>query len=141
MNDNFERFQISQVALLIRNNKCLILEDAAKPGFWLLPGGRVDRNELGEAAFARELREEIGFEKFERFNVIGYDIWYTANKHAPICAILNFIRNDNDEIKLSAEHLQYKWISVEDLDDYSFVWPKAKEMIKKGFESLKNNYE
>jgi len=60
MKKEFEKFTISQVAIIIKDNKSLILEFADRPGMWGLLGGRIDKGELREEAFKRELKEEGG---------------------------------------------------------------------------------
>lgn len=132
MEDNFERYMVSQVGVLIRGDECLILKDN-KTGFWLLPGGRADIGETGEVAFKRELKEEIGFDSFENLGVVDYDIWYTANLNLPVCAIANLIRNDSDDIKLSSEHSEFKWVPLDRLGEDELFWPKAERMIRSGF--------
>ena len=64
MEQDLERFWISQAGILIRENKCLILELAGKPGFWDIPGGRLNRGELAESGFQREIKEELGIDNF-----------------------------------------------------------------------------
>ena len=59
MENNFEYFQISQAAIIMHEGKCLILEFASSPGYWGLPGGRIDKGESAKVAFSRELKEEI----------------------------------------------------------------------------------
>lgn len=132
MKKEFEKFNISQVGILIKDDKCMILEFADHLGFWGLPGGRVDKGEDGNTAFKREIREEIGFKKFENIGVVDYDIWYVG-PDKPVCGIANLIFNDNDEIKLSDEHSQIAWISEGEIDDYKFLWPNISRMIRKGF--------
>jgi len=100
MKQNLERFWISQAGILIRKNKCLILEDANKPGFWDIPGGRINKGELGETAFKREIKEEIGIDNFVVDKIVDYDIWYIP-KGNPVCAIAVLIKNEKDEIILS----------------------------------------
>lgn len=139
MKKEYERFQISQVGILIRENKCLILEfnrSNGERGHWGLPGGRLDEGEMGEAAFRREIKEELGFDEFEIHDVVDYDIMYAAKnyKPMPICGIASLIKNDIDEIRLSDEHHQFNWVGKDELDDYTFLWPNAKRMLKKGFE-------
>lgn len=136
MEDNFERFTISQAALIIRDNKCLILKDA-KYSWWLLPGGRVDIGENKEIAFKRELEEEIGVRNFKILGVADYDIWYGADTKKPVSAIVNLVNIDQQEIKLSEEHSGYKWVTEEELEKYEFRWPKTIEMIKNGFKYKK----
>jgi len=131
----FEYFQISQAAVLIRENKCLICEMASFPGYWDIPGGRLDKGEYSEAALRREIKEELDLDNFEILGTVDYDIWYT--KKAPICAIASLIKNDSDKIIKSEEHLQFQWISEGEIDNYNFLWPNAKRMLEKGFEYYK----
>lgn len=134
----FERFYISQVGILIRNNKCLILEFTKLPGEWGLPGGRIDKMENAEEAFKREIKEEINFDNFEIKGFIDYDIFYTRS-NKPYCAIIQYITNEESEITLSHEHSRYKWIGEDEIENFSFVWPKLPETIKKGFKYHKLN--
>jgi len=138
----FEKFNISQVGILIRDNKCLILEFSQHPGRWGLPGGRIDKGELGEEAFKRELREEIGFDDVIIHELIDYDIFY-VNSVKPMCGIVQYIENKESEIILSEEHSQYKWIAEDEIDDYNLVWDNLPRMMRKGFEyhrnKIKNN--
>lgn len=127
-----EKFVVSQKGLLFRGDKCLIMEIKRNPGYWDLPGGRIDVGELGEEAFKREITEELGFKNFEIKMVISYDTWLVHKK--PVCGIINLIKNNNDEITLSEEHTQMKWISKDEVDDYDYIWECLPETIKKGFE-------
>ena len=58
-NRYFQNFRISQSAILIRDNRALILQDAKPHRKWLLPGGHIDEHELAEEAFRREIKEEL----------------------------------------------------------------------------------
>jgi len=133
----FEYFQISQAGILIRDSKCLIAEFSNLPGSWDIPGGRLDKGEYSEPAFKREIKEELGLDNFEILGIVDYDIWYTSDKNIPVCGIASLIKNEKDEITLSDEHLKYKWITENEIDDYNFLWPNAKRMLKKGFERYK----
>ena len=137
MPKEFQKFVISQVGILIRDGKCLILEDAAHPGRWILPGGRIDEGEQSEVAFARELKEEIGFDSFVNLGLVSYDIWYVENAMKAVCALAFLIENNDAEIKLSSEHLNFKWITENEIKDTNFLWPKANKMVAEGFERYK----
>ncbi len=137
---HFERFVISQAAILIRDNKCLILKasDRDEPK-WVLPGGRLDKGEKKDDALDRELQEELGFSNIEVLGVVDYDIWYHEIPHLgikkfPVCAIANLIADPGDEINISPEHNDMAWVVEDDLDKYDFIWPQAKRMIRRGFE-------
>lgn len=128
----FQKFTISQVAVFIRDDKCLILEDARHPGQYVLPGGRMDEGEFPEGAFRREINEEIGLKDFKVFGLVGFDSWYTANGTAQ-AGVAYLIGNDKDKIVLSDEHIKPAWVRDEELDNYLFVWPNCKGMIIGGF--------
>ncbi len=132
MKKEFEKFTISQGAVLIRDNKCLILEFANSPGKWGLPGGRIDAGEKGEDAFRREIKEELNLSNFKTVDIVDFDIWYTQKGTAG-SAVAFLIQNDTDEIKLSSEHIKMAWVTEEEIDNYSYVWPNAKRMLKRGF--------
>ena len=132
MANNFQQFVVSQTAAFIRDDKCLILEFANPAGKWGLPGGRIDERELSEPAFRREIKEELGLSNFEILGVVDYDIWYWGD-HRSVCGIVNLIKNDFDEISISPEHVQYKWVTREELGDYNFVWPTAVRLLESGF--------
>ena len=51
-----------------------------------------------------------------------------------MCAIVMLIRNNNDNIVISHEHKQMKWVRENELDKFNYFWPHLKRMIEKGFE-------
>ncbi len=131
----YEKFMISQVGLWFREGKALILEDARYPGQWVLPGGRIDEGEDPEVGFHRELKEELGLDGFKVGPVVDVDVWYTPNDNKPYCAVVRMIYSDakDQDIVLSHEHHQYKWITEEELDELPILWPNGKRMYKSGF--------
>ena len=130
----FEKFTISQAGIIIENNKCLIMEFSENPGRWGLPGGRIDRGEGNcEKAFRRELKEELNITKFKILGMVDFDAWITSSG-TPVSSIIRLIDFDTKKIKLSDEHRQSRWAGLNELDNYNFMWPNARRMIKKGFE-------
>ncbi len=123
MNKEHEKFTVSQWGALIRNNKCLILR-AVGNGYWELPGGRIEVDELdtstAEEAFRREIKEELGFDEFQIVRPLGSMIGYTLKNHTPTCRIIYAIKNDAAELSISAEHEEYRWVGFEDLENYIF---------------------
>lgn len=97
-----------------------------------MPGGRIDIGEKGDDAFLRELQEETGIKDFDNLGVIDYEIWHT-DTGVPVCGIVNLVEMNHDEIELSNEHGNMKWISRKEIENYKYVWPKMARMIKKGF--------
>jgi 8-oxo-dGTP pyrophosphatase MutT (NUDIX family) len=145
--NKIETFWISQAALIINDNKLLIVELANNPGYWDIPGGRIDVGEGDKSvdAFRREILEEIGVKKFDIIDIVDYDIWYVKKeKHTQgVCALLFLIDNlDTYDINLSSEHINYKWVAEAELGNDKYFWPGATRMIKNGFKKynqFKNN--
>jgi 8-oxo-dGTP pyrophosphatase MutT (NUDIX family) len=133
-----QHFNISQKAVLIRDNKCLIMEIGKYPGLWELPGGHVSKGETNTEAFKRELKEELDLDTYINHGVVDYEIWYHGPDKYPICGIVLLIENDDSQVKISNEHLQMKWVTPEELTNYNFLWPAAKRMAVKGFEKYNN---
>lgn len=129
-----QQFNISQKVLLIKEDKCLLMEISKYPGLWELPGGHVSKGETNTEALRRELKEELGFDDYINHGVVDYELWYHGPDNYPICGIVSLIENDSDEIKISDEHKDMKWVTKNELDNYTFFWPAAKRMIKKGFD-------
>ncbi|OGY89141.1 MAG: hypothetical protein A3B30_00475 [Candidatus Komeilibacteria bacterium RIFCSPLOWO2_01_FULL_52_15] len=135
-----ETAQIGQKALILRNGKCLVLEGAAQPGTWDLPGGRINQGENPETALHRELQEELGIKKCTVGETFFYDLWYRPNK-TTICLVASFVDIDREDFLMSHEHLQYAWITKEELKNYEFFTPIMSTMIQRAFEyhESKNN--
>ncbi|PLX21015.1 hypothetical protein C0584_04495 [Candidatus Parcubacteria bacterium] len=134
----FQKFFVSQVGILIRDSKCLILEFSKSPGKWGLPGGRVDEGEGKEEAFRREIKEELGIDEFQIHNTVDYDLFYVRPSKT-VCGIVSYIENSSSEIILSDEHKSFAWVTEDELDNYNFIWPTLSNMIKKGFEYNEKN--
>ena len=134
--EKFERFIISQKGLLIRNGKALIMEMTKNPGYWDLPGGRIDKQEDGIIAFKREILEETGIDDFANLGVAHYHSWYLSDGLG-VCGVINLIYNKESNIDISPEHLSLAWIGEEEIDNYNYFWSEMHTMIKKGFEKYK----
>lgn len=122
-NKEHEKFTISQWGALIRNGQCLIIR-AAGYDYWELPGGRIEVAELdsftAEMAFRREIQEELGIDEFVLGRPVGCMIGYTMKNHTPTSRLIYIIKNDNAEIKLSSEHEEYRWVSLDEVDNYEY---------------------
>ena len=59
---NFNNPKASATAVIIQNNKLLLLKRNEEPykGTWDLPGGYLDGQESPQDAIRREMREELG---------------------------------------------------------------------------------
>lgn len=132
---NEQKFHVGVKALIMNDkNEILILktnpEDAPTwPPHWDLPGGRIKENYSIEQTLYRELEEEIGTNKIEILELFDTCV---ANHKIPLnggeislflviykCKLVD----STQEFKLNFEHLEYKWVSIDE----------AKELLKVKF--------
>jgi mutator protein MutT len=106
-----------EVALLmvVKDNKVLLFKrsetDKSNPGKWAMIGGGVDAGETAEQALTREVKEEAGvfLKNFTSLKKYGYgnvilNIFYTNTF-------------DDENIKLNKEHSEYKYFTMEELEN------------------------
>ena len=104
-------------AFIVKDGKVLVVRESARhdtnahAGEYSFVGGRIDDGEPWRDGFAREVKEEIGTEVqilrplfiSESFNKVQGEDWHIVR-----CFFLCEMRSD--EIVLSPEHDEYKWI-------------------------------
>ena len=84
----------------------------AGPNKWDFPGGEIDFGEDAFSGIIREIKEECGLEvkDLKPFDVESHinekgDFWVT---------IAYMAKAKSDDVKLSFEHDDFKWVSVEE---------------------------
>jgi dihydroneopterin triphosphate diphosphatase len=112
----------------------LLMERAARPGFWQSVTGSLDRpDEPLEAAAARELREETGMElaqgRLVPWNVTNtYEIYATwRHRFAPGVThntehVFGFTLPARMPVTLSAEHSALQWLPWREAAEKCFSW-------------------
>jgi 8-oxo-dGTP diphosphatase len=80
---------------------------------WSLPGGGVDPGETIHQALLRECREELGIEVQD---VVLTGFYYHNNLNAQV-GIFRCSIPEDENIKLSAEHSEYKWAHLSELSE------------------------
>ena len=135
-NENSQIQQISIKGLLCKEDKVLFLKTTTDK--WELPGGRINFGESVEQAFYREISEEIGFENIKIGNLINtwsfIDTREDINHHFIIFDFEVF--TDENKIKLSDEHIKYKWVGIDDFEKMN-MRNGHKDTLRKYFK--KNN--
>lgn len=106
------------------DGKILLLKVRSKSSHdaekWEIPGGKVKKGEFFDQALKREFMEETGLEiNIESlYNVIQND--YTAcktNERVKSIQLIMKVTSTTDEVKISAEHDEYKWFTKSELKE------------------------
>lgn len=105
--------------ILNHENKILLIKRAAhdsNPNLWELPGGGLNHGENPEGGTIREVLEETGLRV-----KICYPLAVTAkvsdrdtSKHTIRISYLCRLIDKQPEVKLSAEHSEYTWNSLQE---------------------------
>lgn len=89
------------------------------PGMWQIVTGSVEPDEHAFAAAKRELSEETGIQSDSWYKLpfLGgfYDIKRNSVEGVPAFAV---ILSGSNSISLSEEHSEYKWLRIEELEEY-----------------------
>ncbi|MCD4762012.1 NUDIX domain-containing protein, partial [bacterium] len=121
----------------IKNNKALLLKRSARekflPGYFEMPGGKVEFGEAPEVALKREIKEETKL----TISVIAlfFTFSYTAdlnNIHTIDIQYLVKVISPLSSLKLSKEHDEFAWVKLDELNNYK-ITDAMKLAINKGF--------
>jgi 8-oxo-dGTP diphosphatase len=115
---NLEKPYIISVYAILRNEKgeFLLLRRSenshTNPGKWDLPGGKVNLEETLKEAVVREVWEETGI------SIVPGEIAGEVNFELPEKRVIAIVFNGGyviAEVKLSYEHIEYAWTSLESI--------------------------
>lgn len=118
---------------IIKNNdnKVLIVKRHPKsrtdPEMWELPGGKVEKGEHFADALVREIKEETN---------LDVDVGDFAEAiqndyaHKRTVQLMMYLENVKGNIKISEEHTDWMWASLEDIKQLE-ISTSLKKMLKK----------
>lgn len=103
---------------------------------WRMVGGKVKKGEARWEAALRELKEETGLIPVKFWTIPSVNQFYEA-KTDTIHSIPAFAAeaDSNAKIRLDEEHTEYKWISVDEIEQY-IPWPEQRRLMKLTFDIL-----
>lgn len=135
------------IACLILNNenKFLLIQrnpkDDSCPGFWELPSGGIDEGENMEESVVREVMEETGID-ISKMDIKQVDTEsYTFTKeNGDIKDVTEttyiVLLNNTPKVVLSDEHIDYKWITLSQLDE---IFKDKEDLIYKRIKRVFND--
>ena len=113
----------------------LIVKRSDKENYWEYPKGHQDKGETDLETLHRELEEEIGLKRPNIIKNFQHRISYKSSKGTKR-VLLYFLVLINEDIQLSEEHSDYKWLRLEDVTSY-FDYNDMKELTLDAFNRVK----
>ncbi len=111
--------------LALRNNS----KDISHGGdFWFTVTGSLEKGESNEEAVKREVKEETGLDVKDIFDLNWGSIYSWENQNYEEENLIAFV--DNRQVKLSEEHIEYKWLILADFIKL-IKWGLDKEELRK----------
>lgn len=118
-------FGIALRAAIFHHKRLLLLlrsrPSKGETGFWELPGGRMNAGERYEEAVKREVFEETGL----RIKVIKpLTVFDAVRDHSTQVIGITFLcalEEGPDPLRLSDEHLEARWVPVDQLDSVKLI--------------------
>lgn len=114
--------------LVFQDDKFLIVKraDCSNPEVWELPGGHLEFGETSETAVQREMMEEVNL-RVEPKIILG--TWNSYLHNRQVTGIIYLCETEDRDVKLSDEHLEYKWVSHRD-EDFQLLHPIFREQME-----------
>lgn len=116
-------------AFIIHNGKILLLRESGKyidgtnAGRYDVVGGRVEPGQRFDESLLREIKEETGLENIKMGRPFCVNEWRPIVRGEQWQIIATFFECfvDNDQVVLSADHDDYKWIDPEDFRQFNVM--------------------
>ena len=109
-------------------------------GHWDFVKGNIEEGEEEEETVKRELFEETGINNLEIHQGFNEKVQYNYyKKNNKVHKIVSYYlaETNQKQVKLSFEHLEYKWSDYEDSMKL-ITFENSKEILKKGNEIINN---
>lgn len=111
-------FNIGIKGVVKVKDKCLILKNTKNGNtYWDIPGGRIDDQEDIIDTLKRELSEELPtLKEYSIGKILNiYRLSHDLKDGKGLLLIFYEIKAESFDVKLSEEHNDFKWVSLDDL--------------------------
>ncbi len=105
-------------------------DDVHNPSTWDFPGGRLDEGESPFDGLKRECNEEVALDIEIVHPINIHHFTRQDGQHITMMCFLCKVAGSGQEIKLSEEHTEYKWLPAE----------QARETMHEAFQPDIDNY-
>lgn len=133
---------VGAAVILDSQNRILLVKrsenDVYLPGYWGMPGGKIEFGETLNEGLKREVFEEIGFKVEVGYPLLvkSFELRYEISKDRffyEIFCLCN-VKDDKQVPKLSGEHSDFKWVSLENI-----ILSPITEYMKNVISEIKNH--
>lgn len=127
--------EVAVDCVVLNGDRVLLLKRAHEPfnGYWVLPGGHVERNETVEGAAVREMKEELGID-VEVEKLVGV---FSDPDRDPrgLISVAFIVRPKSTDIRLNREASEYKWFPPDALPenigfDHAKILAQARALLE-----------
>lgn len=113
-----KRTVVAVKGLVVRDGRALIVQRSERvhymPCTWELPGGKLEFGETPEAAVTREVWEETGLTVTPDRVIYTAGFFTEPERHVVLIAFA--CTPDSGEMRLSDEHLDYRWADQKEME-------------------------
>lgn len=104
---------VAVIGYVYRDGKFLLLKRNNPPLLWAPPGGRLNKNEDPKNGVIREVREETGLD----VSVLQTaDTWFGEIQPGKFMLAIDYlVKITGGTLRLSDEHSDFAWVSVDDI--------------------------
>lgn len=135
-NKDFQFFLRVSALIFNKDETKVLLFNVEGRDFYMLPGGKIEELEESIDAIKREVKEELGWDNLE-YSFLGVSEEFVSSKgynNQQLNLIYKGIYKDEttpDNFKgLEGYWINFKWIDLKDIDNYTIYPSIVKEMIK-----------
>ena len=108
----------------IKGDRFLIVKRHSKeigyPGKWAFPGGKMERGQDIMETLNKEVKEEVGL-KIEDSKVFLDDFTFVRKDSHNVIGLIFLVRAKSEDVKLSKDFEDFKWITPDELEDYDYI--------------------